>query len=137
VRVCVLVCSRDQLAKDTSRPAHRTHLPTCPPAHLPTCPPPLNTHTHTHPLHRTAPRRTTQGGDELQGIKRGIMEVADVVAVNKADGNTARAAARAASEYGGCVRLMPHRCGGAASRWCGGAASRWRGAALGPAAPPP
>src|SRR5262245_23088470 len=32
------------------------------------------------------------GGDELQGIKRGIMELADVVAVNKADGDLAAAA---------------------------------------------
>ena len=45
-------------------------------------------------------------------IKRGIMEVADVVAVNKADGDTAKAAARAASEYSGCLHLMPHRCAG-------------------------
>jgi putative protein kinase ArgK-like GTPase of G3E family len=43
-------------------------------------------------------------------IKRGIMEVADVVAVNKADGETEKAAMRAASEYSGCLHLMPHRC---------------------------
>jgi len=42
-------------------------------------------------------------------IKRGIMEVADVVVVNKADGETDKAATRAASEYGGCLHLMPHR----------------------------
>ena len=36
------------------------------------------------------------GGDELQGIKRGIMELADVIAVNKADGDLADAAQRAA-----------------------------------------
>lgn len=45
-------------------------------------------------------------------IKRGIMEVADVVAVNKADGETEKAAMRAASEYSGCLHLMPHRCVG-------------------------
>lgn len=50
-----------------------------------------------------------QGGDDLQMIKRGIMEVADVVAVNKADGDTEKAASRAASEYSGCLHLMPHR----------------------------
>jgi putative protein kinase ArgK-like GTPase of G3E family len=54
--------------------------------------------------------RIFQGGDDLQMIKRGIMEVADVVLVNKADGATEAAATRAAAEYGGCLRLMPHRC---------------------------
>ncbi|WIA11852.1 hypothetical protein OEZ85_011938 [Tetradesmus obliquus] len=49
------------------------------------------------------------GGDDLQMIKRGIMEVADVVLVNKADGATEAAATRAAAEYGGCLKLMPHR----------------------------
>jgi hypothetical protein len=53
---------------------------------------------------------TRQGGDDLQMIKRGIMEVADVVLVNKADGATEAAATRAAAEYGGCLKLMPHRC---------------------------
>jgi hypothetical protein len=52
---------------------------------------------------------SSQGGDDLQMIKRGIMEVADVVAVNKADGDTEKAASRAASEYSGCLHLMPHR----------------------------
>jgi LAO/AO transport system kinase len=42
-------------------------------------------------------------------IKRGIMEVADVVLVNKADGATEAAATRAAAEYSGCLKLMPHR----------------------------
>lgn len=50
-----------------------------------------------------------QGGDDLQMIKRGIMEVADVVLVNKADGPTEAAATHAAAEYAGCLRLMPHR----------------------------
>ena len=36
------------------------------------------------------------GGDELQGIKRGIMELADLVVVNKADGDLAAAAGRTA-----------------------------------------
>ena len=39
------------------------------------------------------------GGDELQGIKRGIMELADVVVVNKADGDLAAAAGRTAADY--------------------------------------
>src|SRR5687768_7745830 len=39
------------------------------------------------------------GGDELQGIKRGIMELADLVVVNKADGELAATASVTASEY--------------------------------------
>jgi LAO/AO transport system kinase len=38
-------------------------------------------------------------GDELQGIKRGLLELADVLAVNKADGPTREAAALAAQQY--------------------------------------
>ena len=45
-------------------------------------------------------------GDELQGIKKGIVEVADVLAVNKADGDLAAAAQRAASEYSHALRLL-------------------------------
>ncbi len=46
-------------------------------------------------------------GDELQGIKRGILELADVVAVNKADGENVAACGRAEAEYAlalGCAR---------------------------------
>lgn len=46
------------------------------------------------------------GGDDLQGIKRGIMELADLVVVNKADGDLAAAAARTASDYAHALRLM-------------------------------
>jgi GTPase len=46
------------------------------------------------------------GGDELQGIKRGIMELADVVVVNKADGDLLPAARRAASDYLHAVHLL-------------------------------
>lgn len=46
------------------------------------------------------------GGDELQGIKRGIMELADLVIVNKADGDLKPAAKRAAAEYGAALHLM-------------------------------
>jgi LAO/AO transport system kinase len=46
------------------------------------------------------------GGDELQGIKRGVMELADIVLVTKADGDLKPAAARAASEYGHALHLM-------------------------------
>ncbi|MDR3497671.1 MAG: methylmalonyl Co-A mutase-associated GTPase MeaB [Parvibaculum sp.] len=46
------------------------------------------------------------GGDELQGIKRGIMELADLVVVNKADGDLVPAAKRAAMEYRAALHLM-------------------------------
>ncbi len=46
------------------------------------------------------------GGDELQGIKRGIMELADLIVVNKADGDLVPAAKRAAMEYKTALRLM-------------------------------
>lgn len=46
------------------------------------------------------------GGDELQGVKRGIMELADLVVVNKADGDLAAAAARSAAEYASAIRLL-------------------------------
>ena len=38
-------------------------------------------------------------GDELQGIKRGLLELVDVIAVNKADGETRAAAELAAQQY--------------------------------------
>lgn len=38
-------------------------------------------------------------GDELQGIKRGLLELADIIAVNKADGDNVARAGRAAVEY--------------------------------------
>ncbi|MCE9522744.1 MAG: methylmalonyl Co-A mutase-associated GTPase MeaB [Alphaproteobacteria bacterium] len=46
------------------------------------------------------------GGDELQGIKRGIMELADLVVVTKADGDLTQAAVRAGAEYRGALHLM-------------------------------
>lgn len=46
------------------------------------------------------------GGDELQGIKRGIMELADLVIVNKADGELEKAAKRAEAEYKAALHLM-------------------------------
>lgn len=46
------------------------------------------------------------GGDDLQGIKRGVMELADLVLVTKADGDLKTAAARAASDYHAALHLM-------------------------------
>jgi LAO/AO transport system kinase len=45
-------------------------------------------------------------GDELQGIKRGILEVADLIAVNKADGDNLEAARRARAEYQGALQIL-------------------------------
>ncbi|MFI2618210.1 methylmalonyl Co-A mutase-associated GTPase MeaB [Streptomyces sp. NPDC018584] len=45
-------------------------------------------------------------GDQLQGIKKGVLELADVIAVNKADGPHERDARSAARELAGALRLM-------------------------------
>ncbi len=45
-------------------------------------------------------------GDELQGIKRGILEVADMLAINKADGDNRERATRAQASYQNALRLM-------------------------------
>ncbi|QBY02701.1 methylmalonyl Co-A mutase-associated GTPase MeaB [Rhodophyticola sp. CCM32] len=49
------------------------------------------------------------GGDELQGVKRGIMEIADLILVNKADGELKAAATRTCADYAGALRLMRKR----------------------------
>jgi LAO/AO transport system kinase len=46
------------------------------------------------------------GGDELQGIKRGVMELADAVVVNKADGDSRAAAERTRLEYQKALQLI-------------------------------
>ena len=48
-------------------------------------------------------------GDELQGIKRGIMELADIVIVNKCDGELAKLAAVASAEISHSLNLIPPR----------------------------
>jgi LAO/AO transport system kinase len=53
------------------------------------------------------------GGDELQGLKKGIVEVADVVVVNKADGALKHAAEVAAGEYRNAVALTTWKHGSA------------------------
>ncbi len=47
------------------------------------------------------------GGDELQGIKRGIMEMADLIVINKADGDNITKAKLAATEYRNALHLFP------------------------------
>jgi LAO/AO transport system kinase len=46
-------------------------------------------------------------GDELQGIKRGIIEMADAVIINKADGDNLNKAKTAAAEYRNALHLFP------------------------------
>ena len=49
------------------------------------------------------------GGDELQGVKRGIMEIADLILVNKADGALKAQATRTCADYAGALRLLRKR----------------------------
>ncbi|WP_417210786.1 methylmalonyl Co-A mutase-associated GTPase MeaB [Antarctobacter sp.] len=49
------------------------------------------------------------GGDELQGVKRGIMEMADILLVNKADGDLKSTAMRTCADYAGALRLLRKR----------------------------
>ena len=49
------------------------------------------------------------GGDELQGIKRGIMELADLIVVNKADGEQANSANQTMSDYRSALHFMKSR----------------------------
>ncbi|MBI5163680.1 MAG: methylmalonyl Co-A mutase-associated GTPase MeaB, partial [Magnetospirillum sp.] len=52
------------------------------------------------------------GGDELQGLKKGIVELADAIVVNKADGDLAAAAGRAARDYANALHLLAAPAGG-------------------------
>src|SRR5690554_8124972 len=48
-------------------------------------------------------------GDELQGIKRGIMEMADLILINKADGDNEVPARRAKAEFNRALHLYPEK----------------------------
>ena len=50
-----------------------------------------------------------RGGDQLQGIKKGVLELADIVVVNKADGDHLAEARSAARELSGAIRLIHPR----------------------------
>ena len=54
----------------------------------------------------------TGAGDELQGMKRGVMELADLIAVNKADGANLTAAERARSEAENALHYFPRSANG-------------------------
>ncbi|KAL3782236.1 hypothetical protein ACHAW5_003945 [Stephanodiscus triporus] len=56
------------------------------------------------------------GGDELQGTKKGIVEVADMLVVNKADGEAQTMARKTANEYKSAMRLLRRKPSG----WWGG-----------------
>lgn len=51
----------------------------------------------------------TGGGDELQGIKRGVLEMADMIAINKADGPNADVAQKTAVQYKQALQFMRPR----------------------------
>ena len=46
------------------------------------------------------------GGDELQGIKKGVMELADMIAITKADSGNEYAARSAASDYAAALNIL-------------------------------
>ena len=71
-------------------------------------------------------------GDELQGMKRGVMEQADIVAVNKADGTNLKAAERARSEAQNALHYFPNSQSGwtpraltCSTQTCKGIADLW------------
>ena len=49
------------------------------------------------------------GGDELQGIKKGVIEIADMIAINKADGDNVARAGRAAADYMAALHILTPR----------------------------
>src|SRR6185437_15268515 len=46
------------------------------------------------------------GGDELQGIKKGVLEIADLIAITKADGENVKRAQATASDYQHALRII-------------------------------
>jgi LAO/AO transport system kinase len=48
-------------------------------------------------------------GDDLQGIKRGIMEMADMIVINKADGENQTAARHAKTEFQNALHMLPQK----------------------------
>jgi LAO/AO transport system kinase len=49
---------------------------------------------------------SSAGGDELQGTKKGVVEIADIVLVNKADGDLVDSANQAAASYRNALRMV-------------------------------
>jgi LAO/AO transport system kinase len=48
-------------------------------------------------------------GDELQGLKKGVIEIADMIAINKADGDNIKRAKAAAAEYRAALHILTPR----------------------------
>ncbi len=48
-------------------------------------------------------------GDELQGLKKGVVEIADMIAINKADGDNLKRAKAAAAEYRAALHILNPR----------------------------
>jgi LAO/AO transport system kinase len=48
-------------------------------------------------------------GDELQGLKKGVVEIADMIAINKADGDNLRRAKAAAADYRAALHILNPR----------------------------
>jgi LAO/AO transport system kinase len=48
-------------------------------------------------------------GDELQGIKKGLVELADMIAINKADGDNLKRAQHAAADYRSALHILSPR----------------------------
>ena len=51
-------------------------------------------------------------GDELQGLKKGVVELADIVAINKADGDNVKRAKAAAADYRAALHILTPRSAG-------------------------
>src|SRR5262249_23950196 len=48
-------------------------------------------------------------GDELQGLKKGVVELADIIAINKADGDNVKRAKAAAADYRAALHILTPR----------------------------
>jgi LAO/AO transport system kinase len=48
-------------------------------------------------------------GDEMQGLKKGVVEIADMIAINKADGDNLARASAAAAEYRAALHILTPR----------------------------
>ena len=57
-------------------------------------------------------------GDELQGIKKGVLELADMIAINKSEGDSRNRAVRAAGEYRAALHIMQPASIIGRRRWC-------------------
>lgn len=66
-----------------------------------------------------------RSGDQLQGIKKGVLEIADVVAINKADGDRVVEARAAARDLAGALRLVRGRAAGGAAGSGGAGGAGW------------